>query len=415
VTYRYLLDDFELVVSDTRVLPVDPLFLDEKGRYYLPTDKGGAELSKEFSIAVKYFRDPETGGHHLQKVEDVAELDPADPDLLATGAITVRVSRFPKGFAEETKGKLETDAHRRFEIRKGRRGMSFVRANREIETVDVFPKSAKDESKGLGKWPLLQSYAYHWGVEVRFDPDFDDVFGITNDKQTVRPIEDLWRVFHETGVDAQLRLENNHQVKTREKKKAQPAEASPTPTPAEQAAAKADSMVGQRPKVADRDKPKAREALDDEAQKRVGVSADSIDQARRAIEEEARRRPYRIDFYEDARGPIYKPEWGHGSHVVVKINRAHPFFGTFYASLIQTADGGLARQALDLLLITLARAELVIDDQEAALWYEVQRERVWSPFLGDALKLLEQRMQPDEEEGVEVARQAAEEELEPAA
>jgi hypothetical protein len=82
----------------------------------------------------------------LTKVEDIAELDPEDPKLEATGAVYVRVSRFPYGFAEHASGKVEKDNHRRFEIRKTRRGMSFIRAGREIETVDVFPKSMKDQS-----------------------------------------------------------------------------------------------------------------------------------------------------------------------------------------------------------------------------------------------------------------------------
>lgn len=412
VTYRYLLDDLELVVADTRVQPIDPLFLDPKGLWYVPTDQGGAELSREWNIPVKYFRDPDTGGLHLAKVKDPTELDPADENLLATGTIHVRVSRFPKGFAQESKGGME-HSQKRFEIRKSRRGMSFVRAKREIETVDVFPKSSKEASKGLGNWPMLQSYAYYWGVEVRFDPDFDDVFGITNDKQTVRPIEDFWRVMVEAEVDAQLQLEGRHQTTIRAKKPA-PAEPSPEPTPAELAAAKAEAMLGQRPTVADRDKPKAREDLETEAKKRVGVSADSIEQAVKAIEEEAKRRPFRVDFYDDPNGPMYKPEWGHGSHVVVRINREHQFFKTLYSGLLQTSDGGAARQALDLVLITLARAELTSKNEESAMWYEVQRERVWSPFLHDALRLLQQSLLPEDEEGVEAEARAAEAALEPA-
>ncbi len=412
VTYRYLLRDIELVVADTRVQPVDPLFLDPESLWYVPTDQGGAELSREWNIPVKYFRDPDTGGLHLAKVKDADELDPADENLLATGAIHVQVSRFPKGFAQESKGGME-HSQKRFDIRKSRRGMSFVRAKREIETVDVFPKSSKETSKGLGNWPLLQSYAYYWGVEVRFDPGFDDVFGITNDKQTVRPIEDFWRVLVEEGVDDQLQLEGRHQTKIRERKPAA-AEPSPEPTPAEKAAAKAEAMLGQRPTVADRDKPKAREALETEAKKRVGVSADSIEQARQAIDEEAKRRPFRVDFYDDPNGPMYKPEWGHGSHVVVRVNREHQFFKTLYSGLLQTSDGGAARQALDLVLITLARAELTSKNEESAMWYQVQRERVWSPFLHDALRLLQQSMLPEDEEGVEAQAQAAEAVLEPA-
>jgi len=163
-----------------------------------------AEAEALQHIPVKYARDQETGIMALTKLEAPEELDINDPNLEATGAVPCAGNPLSVyGFAEDAgRGKkAESDAHRRFEIRKTRRGMSFVRAGREIETVDVFPKSLKDEAKGLGHWPLLQSYAYHWGVEVLFDPHLDEIFGITNDKQTVRPIQDLWRILAAEGID----------------------------------------------------------------------------------------------------------------------------------------------------------------------------------------------------------------------
>ena len=79
--------------------------------------------------------------------------------------------------------------------------MSFVRSGRELQTVDAFPRSPHDVASGLGNWPLLQTYAYHWGIEVRFQPDLDEAFGITNDKQGVRPIEDFWRALVLKEID----------------------------------------------------------------------------------------------------------------------------------------------------------------------------------------------------------------------
>src|SRR5207248_9957276 len=127
------------------------------------------------------------------------------------------------------------DDKKRFEIRQTRRGMSFVRAGREIETVDVFPKSARDRANGLGSYPLLQSYAYNWGVEVKFTPELDEVFGITNDKQRVRPIEDFWRLLHKEDIDRLLRAENDWQRAQRAKHDKPKAEASEEPTPGESA------------------------------------------------------------------------------------------------------------------------------------------------------------------------------------
>lgn len=404
VTYRYLLEKVELYVEGTRVEPVDPLFLTPGARYFLAEEDGGARMSADWNIPVKWARD-DNGVLQLTKVEDVSELDPGDANLEAAGAIYVRVSRFPYGFAEHATGKAETPAHRRFEIRKTRRGMSFVRAGREIETVDVFPKSMRDQAKGLGDWPLLQSYAYHWGVEVRFDPTLDEIFGITNDKQTVRPIEDLWRLFASEDIDDQLGREQTFQRKMRrderQRQQGGGAEKSPEPTVAETAAAKADTITGQKPRVADRAKAKAREAFEAESTRRSKVDDTSIEQARKAVEDENKRRPYVVDFFDEPRGPFYRPDWAHGGQIAVQINRQHPFFQTLYGPLLALPHGSQAKQALDVLLIALARAELAIEDDTCAAWYETQRERAWSPFLADAYKMLQQSTAAVDEETAE--------------
>ena len=407
VTYRYLLDRASIYIDGKKVEAVDPLFLTPGARYFVEQEKGGAVQSAEWNIAVKYALDPESGQMALTKVNEEVELDTSDPNVVAIGAIYVRVSRFPYGFAEHKDGKAESDAHRRFEIRKSRRGMSFVRAKREIETVDVFPKSLRDQAKGLGDWPLLQSYAYHWGVEVRFEPALDEVFGITNDKQTVRPIEDLWRLFasKEVGIDAQLGREQTHQRKMRkvesDKRKAADARPTDAPTPGESAAARADNVAGQRPRVADRDKANVRDAFEAEAKRRSKVDKVSVDAARKALEDEAKKRPYVVDFFDEARGPFYKPEWRHGTQVAVLINRQHAFFQSLYGPLLKSTNVAQAKHALDVLLIALARAELNIDDEQAALWYETQRERHWSSFLNDAYRSLQQSMAPVDEETAE--------------
>lgn len=419
VTYRYLLDKVDLQVDGTKVEAVDPLFLTVGARYYLPEEKGGAILTNNWNIPVKYVRNPGTGQMELSKLESIDELQTDDPNLEAAGVINVKVSRFPYEFAKDSGGgKAETDAHRRFEIRKTRRGMSFVRAGREIETVDVFPKSMKDQAKGLGNWPLLQSYAYHWGVEVAFTPALDEIFGITNDKQTVRPIEDVWRLFASEKIDAALGREQAFQrvMRKEEKEKRRQSEArkAERQTKAEEAAARADSVGGRKPKVADHAKPVARETLDTQAKERAKVDQTSIDQARKALEEEAKRRPYIVDFHDEPRGPFYRPQWNFGSQVAVLINRQHPFFQVLYAPLLQLPNGDEAKQALDLLLIALGRAELGVNDETASAWYVAQREREWSPFLGDAYKLLQQTMAaPDEETAVAEESPASEQLSEP--
>lgn len=400
VTYRYMLNDVELHVAGKKVEPVDPFFLTPGARYYLPEGQGGAIKVYEQLIPVRYYQDEETGGLHLEYVEKASDLDPKSDKTLAVGAINVRIVRFPPGFSVHKKSKAETDAHRRFEIRKARRGMSFVRHDREIETVDVFPRSMRDVSAGLGDWPLLQGYAYHWGIEVRFNPQLDEVFGIANDKQTVRPIEDFWRLLaaDDFEIDELLKAENNWQTKQRDKKKPV-VTSSEEPSPAENAAALADRVEGEPNKVPEKDREKVDKATEEEAQKRVGVTEKTLEEAKEAIKKQGQRRGYKIEYYDNpmgADGPFFEPEWRPGNVVVAKVNRQHPFYSNFYTALLNLEGGGRARYALDLFLLALAKGELRIEDPVTKMWNENLRQKHWSPFLSNALKVLEQTAHADD-------------------
>ena len=72
-------------------------------------------------------------------------------------------------------------------------GISFVRAGREIDFGDFGFLTAND---GRHRW---------WGAEVRFDPALDEVFGVTNNKQSIRGFEkvddDLREHLAETAKD----------------------------------------------------------------------------------------------------------------------------------------------------------------------------------------------------------------------
>lgn len=414
VTYRYLLKTRELKVEGVTVNPVDPLFLDPEALYYVPpiaeaVDKGGAQLTAELSIPVKYVVDPETGGKHLRRVLKPEDLN--DENIVHQGIIHVRVARLPLGFAvskEQRKRDIEPmdeHAYARFEIRKPRRGMSFVRAGREIETVDVFPHRLKEENSGLGRWPLLQGYAYHWGVEVKFDPSLDDVFGIANDKQTVRPIEDFWRVLAEAEVNRMLLRENGWQQKHRDaKEKARRAASlqkdSNTPSPAELAAQAGDAALGAKPRVPEGMRTSAAEHRERRAADEAARTNKSKEEILAALAEQDRRHPYRVEYVDADHGFVYVPKWD-GAQILVEINKRHPFFQVLYGSLAHVPGGGLAKEAVDLVLIALAKGELG-ENEETSEFYQMQREVLWSQFLATSMRDLERRfVVPPVEEEVE--------------
>jgi hypothetical protein len=404
VTYRYLLKDFELVVEGTRVEKVDPLFLDADARFYVPPEKGGAIKVHDSPIPVVLVGDPDSDQKHLKRADKAGDLQA--PDVIAGGVINVRIARFPLGFLFGRKGEakiepLDDYSKSRMEVRKTRRGMSFVRAGREIETVDVFPRRETDKAAGLGDWPLLQGYAYHWAMEVSFPPVLDDAFGITNDKQTVRPIEDFWRVLAEEEIDGLVNRENEWQEKARKAHKLQVTAESvqdrAEPTPAERAAQAADVALGELPRVPDRSRADANQELARKAEELARQHQQPLIEAQKAIEERQRFKTYDIDYFDDPNGPFYTPVWV-GKQVVVRINRKHAFYETLYSSILNLAGGSLAKEAIDLVLIALAREELRASNPATSDFYQGQRVHRWSPYLASALRSLAREFPESDEE-----------------
>lgn len=392
VVYREMLSDFNLVVDGKTVNAVDPLFLTEGAFLYKSPADGGAILDEEREITVKCFRDPETGGEHLESLSDVESVRAARAEPgTSVGVIKVKVAHFPYGFARGERKYKGTEEYKRYEIRKPRRGMSFVRGGREIETVDVFPKGSKEEAAGMGEWPLLQAYAYHWGIEVSFGPELDEAFGIGNDKQTVRPIEDFWRVLAKEEVDKLLRKAQEFQRTQRKKAAREEAEKKlgeqDAHAPATEAAAQAEAVTGRTksnaPKTAKARKERVRKSVEEKQQ-----TGQSTDEAERAVQDEAKRKKFAISFFDADGGVFYRPGLGNGLQVVAEINRRHPFYSTFYEHLALNADAR-ARHAIDVLLLALAKAELGVEEDNHKDFYEHQREREWSDFLKYGLKHLE--------------------------
>lgn len=387
VTYRYLLVNperpVELIVEGVPVQPVDPLFVMSKGRYYVPPQEGGAEVVEDISLSVKYYIDPDTEERHLEQIQDLSELaeqELEDPNLLGVGPIHIKVVYLPDPLLEDKN---------RMQLRQAYRGISFVRGGREVQTGDLFPRSRRARENGLGSWPVLQSYALYWGVEVSFEPELDEVFGITNDKQGVRPLEDFWRVLTQAGVDQALhRAQNRHRKEVERKPRV---DSSENATPGELAARDADLALGSIPHVPEEQRDEAKASLDEEAERRAEITQRSVDETRDAFLKEAKRRPYKIDYFDQEDGPFYRPNWV-GTQLVIYINRQHPFYQVLYGDLVQLQGGARALDAVNILLITLARGELTSEQSETVDWYGVQRKQVWSPFLANALNSLRARV-----------------------
>tara|TARA_A100000171_G_scaffold51555_1_gene66241 strand:+ start:10809 stop:12551 length:1743 start_codon:yes stop_codon:yes gene_type:complete len=99
---------------------------------------------------------------------DVVELELPYNEIGDKGKVEIRFSiALPQTQAEG--GNSDLGKHYRRNT-----GISFVRAAREIDFGSFGYFNSHDERQ---RW---------WGCEVRFEPDFDEIFGVTNNKQAVR-------------------------------------------------------------------------------------------------------------------------------------------------------------------------------------------------------------------------------------
>lgn len=438
VVYRGLLDRVAIFVdSDKPVFKVDPLFLDPEGWLYVAPEKGGAELMYDRELVVKHYfendsgrprmelvgpeagKDPVTGFEYDCSLEqaraDVAK-PPAGQRDVRVCSMHVRVSYLPyPEFIRQEKKKVESDLGRRFEIRKRSRGISFVRSGREIDTRDAFPKDNRDEK---GDWPLLQAYAYYWGLEVQFDPCLDDCMGIGHDKQTVEPIEEFWRVLHKAQVDRELSRATAKRRDAGQKEENKRKESPNADAPSVEAANQASRMdvpvaPGSEKTRKQRDEAGGGKSQEGPAESEAapptegesttgGEAEQPREEGQPQVPKEGEQQVpgsrieagrFAIDYFEAEGGVFMEPRPGPNGQVIVRLNKKHPWYSA-YATPRTVLE---ARNATNLLLFALGVAEIRASDEEQ-VWLESLRCDGMNSFLRKSSRILQSVLPPTGEE-----------------
>jgi hypothetical protein len=284
--FRYfLLNGHCIQVNDSPILPIDPLFIAAGARYH------GATLYGEPLI-----------------------YDISVPGRRRNSRIEVRFAELPI----EQWHALSNDDKRRMGIVKGA-GVSIVRAGREIDSGWLFMPGKRREN-----------YDDWWRCEIRFDPDLDELFGVTYTKQGVHPT-DLLQSLLSPEIETVARKLNANVRRRFIGAKAENA------TSASEAAA---NRYGRylRPVPTSSGDLSARSRL-----AKLGLRTPS--------------KQYSI-IVRDVRDPSFFIPLSTKGKVVAVINKAHPFYECVYEPLVGTS-GELAevRKAFDLLLLAAARTE----------------------------------------------------------
>lgn len=259
----------------------------------------------------------------------------------STSIVTVRFVELPI----ERWHNLSNEEKRRYGIAKGA-GVTVLRAGREIDRGWFFMGSKRKEN-----------YDDWWRCEVSFEPELDELFGVTHTKQEIRPTEtllsilvpDIERIARELNARARREF---FAVKKRERRRE-----------SEKVAERYDSLI---------EPPRLRGKQHDI----LGVRLKRGSRGRVAGLE------YRLKFKQLSSSCFYEQEI-EGLRLTVALNDTHPFVRSAYI-----AKGGALSEIqdnLELMVLAAARAELLIaKDTQGKKWAQAFRQS-WSNILATFL------------------------------
>ena len=333
--FRYfLIRDFELTINGTRVGPTDPLYLMPQARL------NGEPLATKHGDTLKFDVPIPGRQSETSTVEVTFSLLPEDWQL----------SYGPDRDARQKAVARQIDATT---------GYSIVRAGREIDLI---------------RSPY---HARHWTdtwyrVEVRLDPDLDEVFCVTHTKQHARIIRGS--AIHnqlESAIKANVAtLKDTIVARGRDAHRRRKAGS----IPAEEMVKKVEARLKPVEGVTDKPASDAQREIAAFVQERVAAGASP--ETAEHLDARLSRFPVITELEQLPGAPIYRAKVV-GRSIVVMLNTAHPFYERVYQRLEDQSPTG--KTGVDLLLMSLARSEVSGSD-EAREWYDAQRQD-WSQNL----------------------------------
>lgn len=351
VIYRYWLPERRITVDGEETQVVDPLFLMEHGRFFEETPVR-AERVETRSFEVTTSRG-------------------------TTGKVRIRASVLPPNFqlADPTQyGIKGAKTNKRFEIMRDYNGLLICRERRQIDTV-------------APRWTKFQNYDANIKIEIDFDPELDEFFGITTAKQQIVIDDEMWEKLQHSGKsggavkdlvrdlrdrfeELQIELEAKYQNRATTKEQ---------PRLSVVAMEESAKFKGASPEPTPAQREEAQRNLEQKATERAEVTGEPTEKVLEELEEETAARRWEVEFTAIPEGPFYRPiRLGEQKRLV--INTDHPFYAKVYAAAPE------AKAALEVLLFVLAERELEVKN-EAETFYKAERQR-WSERLRHALDSL---------------------------
>lgn len=312
-------------INGDPVEPVDPLFLHQDSLFC-----GASQFAEEL-------------------IYEVAA-EPDDPSR--TGLVRVRFSELPAA----AWSKLSNKEKRARGIAKGA-GVSVVRGGREVDYGWFFLGGKRREN-----------YDDWWRCEVQFDPVLDEAFGITHTKQQIRPRPHLVEALT-PDIEAIARALNG-----RARKAHFSAKLAERFTASEARAGAKDELLTPLPRD-----PRPRD------QHVLGALSKELTPTSESRAADSDGTEYRIVAKALSETAFFNYARDAGRLVLV-LNPEHPFFRLVYKPLLQSDDArdAMVRSQFDLLLLAAARAEALLQEEDALRLAETLRAG-WSDTLATFL------------------------------
>jgi hypothetical protein len=350
VIYRYWLDERRIFVDGTQVQPLDPLFLMEKARHY---DENGIRAERV-----------ETRAFEIENSEG------------KKGVVSIRAALLPPNFQLTDPAKFGVKGveliQGRHGVMKEYNGLIFCRGYRQIACIPP-------------TWTKYQNYDANLKIEINFDPELDEYFGITTSKQQIVPDEEMWERLRQKGSNSGglydlIRDLRGRLRKLRSDLKAKAAQtAGDAPKPSEAAMQHTERYKGTVAEMTEEQKQEALRHLEKRAKQVTTATGTPYDVVLRDLTSETSKWRWGVSYDSVPEGPFYRPE-RLGERKCLIINTDHSFYSKVYES------NPALKPALEVLLFVLAERELECTS-DFRFFYRSERSR-WSDRLRDALDFL---------------------------
>jgi hypothetical protein len=337
--FRYFLaSDIEIGINNHHIKPFDPMYLLPQARF--PGDKLATQ--------------------HGDKVEFEVSI-PGSPDQ--TSKVEVVFSLLPESW--QTDAKTDKDS-RKLRFIDSSSGFSIVRHGREIDVI----KSPYHAKHWTDSW---------YRVEVRFEPELDEVFGVTHTKQHARIATGSALYEKMRPIITAIVATMKDMIVARGKR----AHSQKT-TQAEEVAKLFESRLKPVDELENKQPGTAAAEIQTFVRQQETSKSLSGDEVK-SLENRLEQYPMIIEFEALPGAPFYRIRVV-GCSIVIILNTEHSFYEKVYRRI--QVESPIAKTGIDLLLMSMARSEIQ-GSNDCRNWYTEQRHE-WSQNLRILLGQMEE-------------------------